>query len=516
MLPLSLMLALAGGCASDEAPTVPSRDIRLFFPSETASAMAAEVARFNQLQVKTSHGSTVSVVPFQADGVAAASRLAVGPGDERPALWFASSSLALSALDSKTERAVECTSLATTDLGFSALERDLFALDQHEAIGLLSQIRSDESSFDRARRVIVVQGDPTTSSSGLAVAAMEFALQLSVRPDALTPALLAPAKDTLRGSQGRISRYFHDDQQMLRWLSERSDGQPAVALSSRQQVSARNSAAPSQRLTFVRATAPHLTLDYPLCRILHPRLEADAEEAQKLVQRHFASREMKGALRQLGFTTTDDQLRDESRFPSGSGAEILALWPRARKPSAIAFVIDTSSGSPQNFRESVARELIAFAPRAVAAGDSLGLITTSTRSELLAPLSPTLARFTAALEALPASGSAVPMDGLQEAISILEVVPPASARRSAVLVATQADSSSSISLARLRQSAHQALARSGAALYVLAVRVSPGKDLPPQPAAALRDLATELQASYRETDLAQLPQALRGILQEVE
>jgi hypothetical protein len=108
------------------------------------------------------------------------------------------------------------------------------------------------------------------------------------------------------------------------------------------------------------------------------------------------------------------------------------------------------------------------------------------------------------------------MDGLQEAISILEVVPPASARRSAVLVATQADSLSSISLARLRQSAHQALARSGAALYVLAVRVSPGKDLPPQPAAALRDLATELEASYRETDLAQLPQALRGILQEVE
>ncbi len=516
LLLLLTTLALTSSCNSGQEPTAVSQDVRLFFPSETAPAVAPEVARFNQLQLKTSAGSTVSVVPFQSDGVAAASRLSVGPNDGRPALWLASSSLALGALDSREEKALECVSLATTDLGFSVLERDLFSLDQHEGVGLLAQSAADDSSLEPARRLIVVQGDPLSSSSGLSILAMELALQLTVRPDALAPSLLASQMERLRASQRRPARYFHDDQEMLRWLSERGDRQPAVALSSRQQVSARSSAAPNQKLVFIRATAPHLTLDYPLCRILHLRLAADAEEAQKLVQKHLATQEMSAALRRLGFTTADDQLRDEPRPASGTGAEILALWPKIRKPSAVAFVVDTSSGSPQDFRQSVARELAAFAPRAVSGGDEIALIATSTRSELLAPLSPNSARFLAALESLPASGAAVLLDGLQEALAVLDTVPTATARRSAVLVATQPDSSSSTSLARLRQSASQTLTRSGGALYVLAVRVSPGNELPPQAAAGLRELATELEASYRETDLAQLPLVLRAILQEVE
>ncbi len=507
------MLAfLASGCTSDDDRSSSSQEVRLFYPSDTSAAIIAEVTRFNKSRQTTSRGLTVSVVPFLADGVSAASRTGVGPSEARPAIWLASSSLALGALSKSSQQTIDCTSMATTDLGFVTRERDLFYLDQHEGVALFSQIAADSPSQDSGRRRITVQASPSSSSSGLSVVAMEFALQMSLRTDALAAALPSAERGPLIASQRGVARYFHSDQEMLGWLGARADGHPAVALSSRQQVVAQNSASPSQRLAFVRAAAPHLVLDYPLCRIVHPRVEAGAEEAQRLVHRHFTSKDFSASLRQLGFTTKDDQLNETRNVSPEAGAEILALWPNVRKPSAIAFVVDTSSGSPAGFRESVARELAGFAPRAAAQGDSLALIATSTRSEVLAPLSSAPKRFVTALEALPASGSAVPIDGLREAISLLDQLSSSTTRRAAVLLVTQADAASSSSVASLRQSSQQLLTRGGGALYIVALTSS--LQLPA--AAGIRALALELEATYVEADLPSFPQALRGILQEVE
>lgn len=524
IIPFAASIAALTGCTSEQTASVPHLEVRLYFPSEAAAVIAPEIARFNSLAIKSSSGPAITVVPFQSDGITAASRLPTSPSDRRPALWLASSSLALDALNGATDQGVDCVSLATSDLGIAIRERDLFAINQHDGVTLLSEFVRGPQDQDKARRIIAAAGDPISSSSGLAVAAMEFALALGVRTDVLTVSMLASAPESLRASQQRLSRHFSNDHEMLRWLAERSSGQPAAALSSRQQVLALNASNASQglvsntpqKLAFVRVTAPHLALDYPICRIDHAALQPDAQDAQRLVHKHFSSKKMSAALRGLGFTSSEDILDEETRFHPGSGNEILRLWPIVSKPSAAAIVVDTSSGSPEEFRRAIARELGAFARPSSTRGDSLCLISTSTRAELLSPLSSNPAQLQEALEALPASGAAVPLDGLSMAFSTLEAARPSQFRRAVLLLASQDDAGSSVSLAQLQQSAEQSLVRNGGALYILALRAAPIDGQPASAPPTLLHLASELDARYLEVDMANLSQALRGVLDEIE
>lgn len=515
------LLTSALGCAQSEVvDNAPKEEVRLYFPSETASVIAPEIARFNNLLLKTPQGASVSVVPFQSDGPSPSYRILSDLSERRSAVWLAPSSLAVDVLTQRSRAELgsspECVSVATTDLGFAVRQSDLFSIDQYEGSGLLAQFLNTSTSGDSAKRPILAIPAPGSSASGLALFAMQVSGALGARPESLSNSLLQAPNDSLRTAQGRVSRYFRSEQEMLRWLRERPEGQPAVALSSRQQVLAANASPIGAQLKFIRSAAPQLGLDYSLCSVDSHRLSATTRDARLLVYQHFSRPETTAGLRTIGFTTSDDALSSARRFPDGLGSSLIQLWAKVRKPAAIAFVIDTSSEVSPDLLQRVSRELASFARWESVSGDSLSLISTSTRPEMLASLTTDPRQFQRALEDLRPSGAAVPLDGMSLAFSSLESVSQSNFRTAVVLVASKLDANSATSFGALRSHFAQSLARSGTALYVVGVESGTEGEKEPQSSDWLKTFAADLGAAYIQTSVADLPTSFRTVLQQVE
>ena len=204
------------------------------------------------------------------------------------------------------------------------------------------------------------------------------------------------------------------------------------------------------------------------------------------------------------------------RFPDGLGSSLIQLWAKARKPAAIAFVIDTSSEVSPDLLQRVSRELASFARWESVSGDSLSLISTSTRPEMLASLTTDPRQFQRALEDLRPSGAAVPLDGMSLAFSSLESVSQSNFRTAVVLVESKLDANSATSFGALRNHFAQSLARSGTALYVVDVDSGTEGEKEPQSSDWLKTFAADLGAAYIQTSVADLPTSFRTVLQQVE
>lgn len=345
---------------------------------------------------------------------------------------------------------------------------------------------------------------------------MQASVALGVRLDSLAAQPLKIPDDALRATQASVARYFRGEAEMLRWLRTRMEPQPAIALTSRQQVHAANTAKGGARLLFVSSALPNLSLDYPLCDVVSASATASSSEARQLVLRHFSGPAVQSLIRSLSFTTSSDNLTTEHRFQNGVGAALLDAWPKVRKPASIALVVDTSSGVPPALLSAVSRELSSFIRWDTVAGDSIGLVATSTRPELLSPITPDLKKFQRSLELLRPSGIAVPIDGAGLALSSLDALPPSASRQALVVVASQRDAGSASSLSAMRQKLSQSLQRTGAAAYVVGVQWSPVEAGPPEDLKWLQSIAAELGAEYVQSPLGTLPETLRAVLQRVE
>ena len=159
------------------------------------------------------------------------------------------------------------------------------------------------------------------------------------------------------------------------------------------------------------------------------------------------------------------------------------------------------------------RELQAFASRPAVARDSLALISTSTRPELLAPASTDHSRFREAAKALPSSGALALREGIAVAMSLVTDTPLSQYRGVILAVVTGQDTASAVSAASLAQRSLAAISRRGTSLYIVGIT---GPTSQPGQLSFAAQLAADLGGTYVETPPQGLPTTLRGIFQEIE
>lgn len=513
LLALTISGSLACQGSGSQPPVEPKLTLRLFYPSELKQIIEPAVARLNEASLSP-QGSGVRVLALAADGASAAARVAAEP-PESPMLWLSSASLShgLLAAAKVPLTLSECRSMATSDIGAAFRSADGFLVEEHENEGLFAQFVAPPTEPDPAKVPLIFAGLPGSASSGLAVYLMASSAAAKVRPQALTAAQVQGDLEALKASQVRLARYFASDSQMLSWTAELRGGQPAVALTTSQQVHAHNVRSPSSPLAFVRAGVPSFSLDYPLCALRHPKLSGAATEAQGAVMQALLSAGIRDQLSAAGFGPPLAQAHDDGAAQPGTARALFDRWQAVRKPSLSAFVVDTSSGVPGEVFASLSRELQAFASRPASAGDSLALVSTSTRPELLAAPSPDHARFREAAGELRGSGALALRDGLGVAMSLVTDAPLAQFRGVIVAVISGQDTASAASAASLAQRSIAAISRRGTALYI--VEISNPAQPQQQPSAAAQ-LASDLGGSHVETGLAGLPGVLRALFQEIE
>lgn len=514
--------ALAGckGSAEREQVLPPSaHEVPVYFPSEVSAAILPSAELFNSSRRRAADGRLISIQPLSSDGTRPISRIKDSSA-QGAAIWLASSSLAIDALRSEllgTDRTVDaCASMGYSDLGVAARESDDFTIEHYRATGLFEQFISPSSAPDPARIPLIISGLPSSSTSGLAVFTMTSASALKVRVAALSPELLASSLSALIGSQARVTRYFASDTDMLRWLSAQPGGQPALALTSRQQVLAHNSSSPQQPLAFVRATVPELSLDYPLCLIRDKSISPSLAEALHAAHQHLATQGLSARMASMfGFSTSADQKPQPVVPLPGSELKLLALWPQARKPSITAFVIDTSSEVAAGVTATIQRELHHLSARKELAGDSLILIATSTRAEIVSKPSAEAALFREALKSLRPSGAFALRDGISMAMNLVNDAPARERRGAVVVIASGPDTASAASLSALRARASSEISRRGVALYVVGL-LQPDPEHNNGYINDLRYLAADLGGTFVGVMPAELPGVMQAIFQEIE
>lgn len=512
LLPLGLVTLV--GCQGSGSEPPPSRavEVRLFYPSELQPILEPAVARFNAAPI-SKDGMSVRVSALHADGAAAGARVANEP-PEIPVIWLSSSSLShgplASGYPSSGMSLAECRSLASSDIGAAFRASDGFLVEEHGSEALFAQFVSPSSEPDPAKVPLIFMGLPGSSASGLAAYLMTCSAALKIRPQSLSALQVQGETAAIEASQVRFARYFPSDPQMLAFTASLHGGQPAIALTTAQQVKAHNTRMPAAPLTFVRAGVPSFSLDYPVCAVRHAKLSPELSEAQRSAMQEIFGPELQAQLAKQGFGPPSSEGSTEE---AGTALALLNLWPSARKPSLSAFVIDTSSNVPQEILAPLERELQAFSSRPAVARDSLTLISTSTRPELLAPASTDHSRFREAVKALPSSGALALREGIALAMSLVTDAPLSQYRGVIIAVVTGQDTASAISAASLAQRSLAAISRRGTSLYIVGIT---GPASQPGQLSSAAQLAADLGGTYVETSIQGIPTALRGIFQEIE
>jgi len=449
-------------CSGEQKPqTRPKLSIEVVHSAELRPALSALRERFNAANHTLIDGREI-VLELRSEGALAAAT-GFASGEIKSIAWIAPGDALVEYANSKTHNLGAALTGCTT----------LFSTPVVYVLGPGSGLANSPATpqIDQLLDISFSHGTPRDSSSIMAV------LQ-----QLIVTAPKRAARDSievLREREQQAYRYDSSESALLEDLAAATTPDKRIVVTT-EQVAANFNRGRKSALPLYYPQQGSTSLDYRLCTSSGDWVTAAHKAAIDELRSFFQLADAQTPFAELGFRTSVTTSSQESAaavpkiehvlapMQAQDAVKILDNWREIRRPSAIAFVFDTS-GSTDNGLLDELRSALRLSLARSASRDLRALVTFGSDAVVAAKLTSDPAKIIPVIDTLRSAGGAALYDAIKLASSEIDDASSGGLRRSIFVVTDSEDKNSSGSVEALKGLLQSQISSSQAQLLILAI-----------------------------------------------